>query len=370
MTTDVHDTTKELEEEKKGNNAETTSSAEDSSNLQTDPISSTSNKEVPEYVIIENNVNLDFEDLPVASQTNISYENNPIVENLIYKGDLVLISCDPVIGSSWFLINIIAQVVDKNKVDQYFSSCDDIEVLYVNETLQYQQIVHRINKCTPTQFLSKITILSSKKLAENNSAHIIDFSKDYWRTFLLHGVLKSKANKLIVIDDFNLLCSTTKKIYEVSLWLKELKKFGATLIVLVKTKQWKRYIKEDIVDLELRLIPYETAEFLGFKMDIKRARNISKDHLKPMLFEVIEDSEMLRLTGKQYHEDITHKIAFYIANGYSQSEIAKLLGVNQSTVSRRFDQALNGSLLIKQGKQYILSTIGLTATKGMVLPDD
>lgn len=327
-------------------------------------------EDLPEYELVENDIDLNFEDLPDASETEQLEGKQPIVDNFIYQGDLVLISASRVTGSTWFLMNLVSQLVGWHGESQYFVPNKDINSIFVNHTLEFDEILNRFHKCTSPESSNKIKILSSKQLLSKNNFYQIDLSKDYWRRFIFSGVKNGSGINVVVIDDFDLLCTTSKSKADVSEWLKELGKFGITVIVLVKAKNWNHYISPDVIDLELKLSPYETQYALGLRLDIITARNIAKEYQQSVLFDMIEQNGNVVLRGKQYQEDITHRIAFLVANGFTQAEIAKSLGINQSTVSRRFDKALNGSLLHKQGRQYILSESGLAHTKGMKLPED
>jgi len=327
-------------------------------------------EDLPEYELCENDIELNFEDLPDASETGQLEGKQPIVDNFIYQGDLVLISASRVTGSTWFLINLVSQLVEVRGENQYFVSSKDINSIFVNHTLEFDEILNRFHKCTSPESSNKIKILSSKQLLSKNDLYRIDLSKDFWRRFIFSGVKNGSGINVVVIDDFDLLCTTSRSKADISEWLKELGKFGVTVIVLVKAKNWNNYISPDVVDLELKLSPYETQYALGLRLDILTARNIAKEYHLPILFDMIKQNDNVVLRVKQYQEDITHRIAFLVANGFTQAEIAKSLGINQSTVSRRFDKALNGSLLHKQGRQYILSESGLAHTKGMKLPED
>ncbi len=331
-------------------------------------------KEAPEnlaeYELIENDIDLNFEDLPDAGETEPFDEKQPIVNNFIYEGDLILISADRVIGSTWFLINLVSQLVGGEGEGQYFVPNKEINSIFVNHTLEFNEILSRFHKCTPCESRRRIKILSNKQLLEKNNLHQIDLSKDFWRNFILSGIKDNSGMNFVVMDDFDLLCKTNKSKTDVSEWLKKFRKFGITVIVLVKAKNWNSYVCPDVIDLELKLSPYESQCSLGVRMDIVTSRNIAKEYQRPLLFDMIEKDDKISLHGKQYQEDLTHRIAFLVAHGFTQTEIAKSLGINQSTVSRRFDRALNESLLLKQGKQYILSEIGVAHTKGMKLPDD
>lgn len=327
-------------------------------------------EDLPEYELVENDIDLNFEDLPDASETEQLEGKQPIVDNFIYQGDLVLIAASRVIGSTWFLMNLVSQLVGGHGENQYFVPSKNIRSIFVNHTLEFDEILNRFHKCTSPESSNKIKILSSKQLLSKNNLHKIDLSKDYWRRFISSGVKNGSGINVVVIDDFDLLCTTSKFKADISEWLKELGKFGITVVVLVKAKNWNNYISPDVIDLELKLSPYETQYALGLRLDIITSRNIAKEYQLPVLFDMIEQNGNVTLRNKQYQEDITHRIAFLVANGFTQAEIAKSLGINQSTVSRRFDKALNGSLLLKQGKQYILSESGIAHTKGMKLPED
>ena len=327
-------------------------------------------EDLPEYELVENDIDLNFEDLPDVSETEQFEGKQPVVDNFIYQGDLVLISANRVIGSTWFLMNLVSQLVGGHGESQYFVPNKDINSIFVNHTLKFNEILNRFHKCTPPASRDKIKILSNMKLLAKNNLHQIDLSKDFWRSYILSGVKDNPSINLVIIDDFDLLCKTNKSKTDISEWLKEFRKFGKTVIILVKAKNWNSYISSDVIDLELKLSPYESQYALGLRMDIVTSRNVSKEYQRPVLFDMIEQNGNVVMRGKQYQEDITHRIAFLVANGFTQTEIAKSLGINQSTVSRRFDRALNESLLHKQGKQYILSESGLAHTKGMKLPDD
>ncbi|MEL7639275.1 MAG: helix-turn-helix domain-containing protein [Solidesulfovibrio sp.] len=327
-------------------------------------------EDLPEYELVENDIDLNFEDLPDASETEQFEDRQPIVDNFIYQGDLVLISADRIIGSTWFLMNLVSQLVEWKSKEQHFVPNVDISSIFVNHTLEFDEILNRFQKCTPPESRDKIKILSNMHLLAKNNLHQIDLSKNFWRNYILSGVKDNPSINLVIIDDFDLLCKTNKSKTDISEWLKEFRKFGKTVIILVKAKNWNSYISSDVIDLELKLSPYESQYALGLRMDIVTSRNVAKEYQRPVLFDMIEQNGNVVMRGKQYQEDITHRIAFLVANGFTQTEIAKSLGINQSTVSRRFDRALNESLLHKQGKQYILSESGLAHTKGMKLPDD
>jgi len=175
----------------------------------------------------------------------------------------------------------------------------------------------------------------------------------------------------LVIDSFDSFFPQHRsKSNIINNWFLELKQLGVTVVVANNSKA---KIGGDLVDVELILEEVARGDQFALKVSYSKARNLPKDQCKSFLVSMGEGGDgLLRMVYEEYSQGITERVAYLISEGVTQTEVGKMLGINQSTVSRRVEKARSAGLLEKKGQYLMLTSDGKNRIKGKVedlLPD-
>ena len=112
--------------------------------------------------------------------------------------------------------------------------------------------------------------------------------------------------------------------------------------------------REDLLDVVIKLsrpIDYDPKQGARFEMSFSKARNLHGEDAEGLEIILSEDSEGYASWNWTTLEGSTYQRVIDLANeGLSQSEIARELDVNRSTVNRHYRKAQDAEMIIKSKK--------------------
>ena len=309
---------------------------------------------------------VDVSTLPLASEAlTVDNKANWEFENFLLRSSVVKVITDSPEDCTRLFIEI-SSCRKNGSLFGAFKKLSKTKSIYFNGGSTYQDILMMFKFYAQNDALQNISIGSKEKFKTDKEV-TLDFSTEEWRDMVLRAAKKNK-DLIVLIDNVSNLFSQKGMMQETIDWLYSLKSLGITMFILFPQKNQYSYIPDDVFDVSLSL-KKATSSDLSFKMEYLFAKNLEKPQCKPYILDHVVDGDKMRFVAREMKEDLVAKVAVYTVQGFTQAEIARLLGVHQSTVSRRFDDALNQGLVAKHGRVYTLTEDGDRATKNITLPE-
>jgi hypothetical protein len=311
-----------------------------------------------------------FDTLPTALNLPHPTENiSWLFDHFIERGNIVQVNYKRGTGGTWFVLDLISAATSDRKLYNSFGISGPTKSIYANSGLATDKISERISSMLDTKHLGSVKILSRSWIIETNNNDDFDLSEKKWRDIILFGIKRNPDYNLLVLDDLGTLFKSKPDAEKLYCWLYDLKQLGVTIVALCESGKGLK-LPADLVDVDLNISPIE-ADKIKLKVEFLSARRLHKNFQEYFAIELTRDSNGISSFKKiNLKKDLCGKICLLIVNGYTQAEAARLLSLNQSTVSRKFDDALNQGLVSKSGRIYKLTEKGEQITKGMKLPED
>ncbi len=323
---------------------------------------------VPPPTVLEKQIT--FDSLPTALNLPQPNENTEwIFENFIERGNIVQVNYKRGIGGTWFILDLISAATTNRKLYGHYDSKRTVKSLFVNSGLETDKISERISSVLGSQHLNEVKILSRSWILDTTNYDDFDFSEKKWQDLVTFGIKRNPEYNLLALDDLGTLFKKKPDQELFYSWLYDLKQLGVTVIALCESGKGIK-LPADLVDVDLNISTIESDKIKN-KVEFLSARRLPKNLQEDFAIELVEDeNNLFKFNRINLKKDLVGKICFFIVNGYTQAEAARLLGLHQSTVSRKFDDALNQGIVSKSGRIYKLTEKGMELTKGMQLPGD
>lgn len=168
--------------------------------------------------------------------------------------------------------------------------------------------------------------------------------------------------ELIIVDNLSCLCRTGRENgaeswHSISTWAMRMRSFGKCVIFIHHAgkdgNQRGTSKREDILDVVIELkhpVDYQPEEGARFIVNFSKARHLSGTDTQP--FEaMLQTIDGLQVWTTKPASESTKEQVIELANlGLSQTDIAKELDINKSTVCRHYKKAMDEGLIAEKSK--------------------
>ena len=143
-------------------------------------------------------------------------------------------------------------------------------------------------------------------------------------------------------------------------WILSLRRQGIAVLIIHHAgkggQQRGTSKKEDLLDCVIKLsrpIDYDSKQGARFELEFTKARNLHGEAAEGLEVILTEDSDGCASWGWSTLEGSTYQRVIDLANeGLSQSEIARELDVNRSTVNRHYRRAQEAGMITRKGAAF------------------
>ncbi len=315
---------------------------------------------------------VDFEQF----QENNNNVDNVIFENLLYRGQTMLIKSDKSIGSTWLMIEIARALSFKDKLVDFFQyqsstkGINDITLSFMAD-IPLKNLNKRMylikNEAAPLN--NNLHIFSKEDHLNNNKDGQLDLTKSDWMDNIIIAADDVKNQHLILLFDSLDTLVKSEQIASFSEKIEALHRNPNITQIWVDKGRSKNLFPVHCIDTQLRLKSPKNRGNVAIEVSFEKANALPKDWTRPFIIELKECERGAKMKFERLSSEIDNEntAVVMMIEGKTQTDIAKSLKVSQAAVSNWRAIAASKGLIEIRGHNNIPTAQGDKLVKSMKL---
>jgi hypothetical protein len=276
-----------------------------------------------------------------------------IVNNLIYKNDIVQIVYSHGAGATWFACALGLGITGQFELPKRLACKKQVNVLYNEGAMPSGRFNQRLKKLVSEPDMEKFRVNSFDDIFKKEGrqpSYLDQYMRDQMEENLGEVVIFDTMKSTFYPTDQNRSDSRN----DVREWIARLRQKDVTQIYITPRGKSHFDLPEDFIDLKLKLSRLHSPMNFILRVEILRSRFLPAEFAEPFELEFIDG-------GVVEHKSIDRlkaRVLSMAIMGQTQEQIAGKIEVRQSTISRWIKKFENASVIKKEGQSVTLTEQG------------